>query len=409
MRFTVALAASALAACRPAAPGESGSHVEVVVSASDVRTFGQTASLAVVRDLVVLGDQSVWVLNSVEPLFVGFDPDGNVIREHGAFGGGPTEFGAPTAFVSGNIEGGAWVFDAERHALIEVSQTGPTRAEILLPRDTTLPPTSLFGGRELIGAGLRTGALGEEIVFAKSALPSAGGFLGLWRAIWGATLVAFDPSDASIRPIVSLEEALGDPASVFTIRGDFPPLPFWFRMWAVCGADDLRVYDRLSNQIRIYSAAGSERPPLPLPPPALERATKLQLARVGVGLGMAESGRDVSDTASPEDSVRMARQLASRIEGEPEDLAALLPRYVDFHCAPDGTVWLRRFDIDQGSLIGGPTWLQVTPVGEPREVRLPERFDALRFERDRIWGAQRDVLDVASVAWIPVPPEIRSR
>ena len=42
--------------------------------------------------LEVLPDGEVWILNSVEPFFVGFGPDGDVIGEHGSSGGGPAEY-----------------------------------------------------------------------------------------------------------------------------------------------------------------------------------------------------------------------------------------------------------------------------------------------------------------------------
>ena len=38
-----------------------------------------------------------------------------------------------------------------------------------------------------------------------------------------------------------------------------------------------------------------------------------------------------------------------------------------------------------------------------REVRLPERFDALRFLDSRVWGVYRDGLDVPAVASIGLP------
>ncbi|MFW6085310.1 MAG: hypothetical protein ACODAA_08860, partial [Gemmatimonadota bacterium] len=56
-----------------------------------------------------------------------------------------------------------------------------------------------------------------------------------------------------------------------------------------------------------------------------------------------------------------------------------------------------------GGLEGGPAWLRITPDGDVHEIRLPGRFDALRFTRDRIWGVQRDTLNVASLAWIGLP------
>src|SRR5690606_34806100 len=97
-----------------------------------------------------------------------------------------------------------------------------------------------------------------------------------------------------------------------------------------------------------------------------------------------------------------------RISGTPEQLAQLLPRYVDFHCDEQGTQWIQRFDIESpGSMMtglrGSRRWLRIAPGGEMRSVRLPERFDVFRFTPDRIWGVLRDEVDVASVAWIAVP------
>ncbi|MFH1766215.1 MAG: hypothetical protein ABIF09_18685 [Gemmatimonadota bacterium] len=60
-------------------------------------------------------------------------------------------------------------------------------------------------------------------------------------------------------------------------------------------------------------------------------------------------------------------------------------------------------DLDFGGLQGGPTWLRISSDGEIRKVRLPERFDAFRFTTDRLWGVQRDELDLSSVAWIELP------
>ena len=59
--------------------------------------------------------------------------------------------------------------------------------------------------------------------------------------------------------------------------------------------------------------------------------------------------------------------------------------------------------LDIGGLQGGPSWLRITPDGDVREILLPTRFAPYRFTSDRIWGVQRDELDVASVAWLDLP------
>jgi hypothetical protein len=76
---------------------------------------------------------------------------------------------------------------------------------------------------------------------------------------------------------------------------------------------------------------------------------------------------------------------------------------VDLQCSTDGTLWLRRFDVGRGDLRGGLEWVALRPDGTTREVTIPEGFDAYRFLEDRVLGAQRNALDVASVAWLRLP------
>jgi hypothetical protein len=57
-------------------------------------------------------------------------------------------------------------------------------------------------------------------------------------------------------------------------------------------------------------------------------------------------------------------------------------------------------DLEVGGLRGGPNRLRITSDHEVREVRFPDLFDQFRFTADRVWGVQRDPIDVASVAWI---------
>ncbi|MFH1766216.1 MAG: hypothetical protein ABIF09_18690 [Gemmatimonadota bacterium] len=61
----------------------------LTLTSSDVHVLGSSEAIAEVWDLEALPDGSVWVLNSVEPFFIGFDEQGNVIGRHGTSGGGP--------------------------------------------------------------------------------------------------------------------------------------------------------------------------------------------------------------------------------------------------------------------------------------------------------------------------------
>ena len=117
------------------------------------------------------------------------------------------------------------------------------------------------------------------------------------------------------------------------------------------------------------------------------------------------TGANLEIEMTPSDSAQIINDALQVLSGAPEEYAGLLPRFVDFHCTTEGTRWLRPLDLERGGLAGGPAWLRITSAGEVDEVRLPERFDAYRFTSDRIWGIQRDELNVASPAWVPVPDQ----
>lgn len=200
---------------------------------------------------------------------------------------------------------------------------------------------------------------------------------------------------------MALGDVLEDPSEGFvTTEGGFP---MWYRLWATCGDEHLRIYDRVRNQLRGFTGTGDEFDPVELPPVQLTEVTGRQFAQVVFPLRQAEITGAVGNRLTGDDSARVLNQMARAVRGETHELAAYLPRYVDFRCSDDGTMWLHPIDVEAGGLGGGPTWVRITPDGAAGENRLLERFDALRFTADRIWGVQRDDFDIASVAWIELP------
>lgn len=370
------------------------------LSASEIEVLGTSESLSVVQDLEVLPDGSVWAFNSVEPYFIGFGRDGELLGAHGRPGGGPEEFPMPSAFLTGGWEGEAWVFDLRRHAMIRISRPDAAWAEIPL-RSESLPPGSIRGGMNLLSAAVRTARLGGEIVVPRARPPGDGGMLALRLSLLGADLVAVDPETAGTRTLVTLGDVLDDPS------GDFVPseggFPQWYRLWAPCGENLVRVYDRVRNQLRGFDGSGSEVAPVDLPPVPFTEVSPRQFAGAVFELRQAELTGDVRGRLGDADRQRLLNQMAQGVSGSPRELATYLPHYVDFRCSEDGTMWLHPFDPDAGGLNGGPRWLRISPDGVARDVYLPDRFDALRFSDSRIWGVYRDELDVPSVASIPLP------
>ena len=368
---------------------------------SDVRLLGTSEAIAVVQDMEVLPDGSVWVLNSVEPFFVGFSSSGEMIQAYGREGGGPEEFRAPRGLVSGGIDGEAWVLDVARHSLIKSSNPESGWLENLIPPDS-LRRGTLVQGRDFSDTRVRTASLGNEVILARSTGSLREGVYSFWYSVWGGDLFALNPDAGSVRKVLSLGEILGDPTPVLKQTDGFPPFPVWPRLWSVCWEREIRLYDRLRNEIRGFTPAGHELNPFVLPPVSPTSVTHRQFAKAVLGLAAAEAMGTLGRQVSPEDSLRLLNRLVGEMKGEPEQLRWFLPMYVDMRCSDEGELWLRPFDVEVGGLTGGPNWLRIAPDGTRQEVRLPERFDVFRARSDRLWGVMRDDLDIASIAWIEV-------
>ena len=398
----ILLVAMAVAACGRSGPdAHRATGAALVLDASEVHVVGSSESLAVVEDLQALSDGSIWVLNSSEPFFVRFSGDGEVLQEYGARGGGPEEFLLPAGFVTRTVYGDAWVLDARRHAFIELSRPDSAWNVIRIPSDS-LPPGSLIGGRSLLNNQVRTARLGEEIILPRTGRSLQDGMIAFSAAIWGADLWALEPASGSARRVLALSEVLGDPMAAFGATTEPPPMLLWFRLWAICGGDEIRVYDRLRNEVRGFSPDGAELDAVPLPPIRLTEVAPEQFARAIFAFRQAEMTGEVGSDLSSADSARLISQIVQQSPWDPNQLATVLPRYVDLRCTDEGVLWMQPFDPTIGGLVGGRTWIRVTEAGAT-EVVFPERFDPFQFATDRIWGIQRDELDVASVAWVPAP------
>ena len=392
---------AALAGCDSGGVGVSlGAPIEL--SESPIEVLGGSDALAVVRDLEVSSDGSVWVLNSAEPYFVGFGPDGESRGAHGRSGRGPRDFPMPAGFVTGGWQGEVWALDLVRHAVIRVSRPDADWTEIPL-RSASLPPGTVRGGMSMLGSNVRSARLGREIIVARTSGSMEAGVLNYRFSLLRPDLIAVDPDAGGARTLLAFGEVLDDPSGDFIAsEGGFP---LWYRLWASCGDDLVRVYDRVTNQLRGFDGTGVEARPIDLPPVPFTEVTPRQFAKAVFPIRQAELTGDVWSRLSTEDSLRVLNQAARSVQGEPRELASYLPRYVDFRCSESGTMWMNPIDLDAGGLKGTPVWLRIMPDGAMREVRLPERFDALRFSDTRVWGVYRDELDIPSVASIALPAD----
>ena len=391
----------------PACGGSGGTDASTgdVLRASDLHVVGRSDSIAVVEDLAVLGDGSVWIQNSLEPLFLAFGESGGPTAAHGRLGGGPEEFDGPAGFVAGGLEGEAWTLDRRRNVLVRTSSAEGPWAEIRLPAEG-FPPGSVLGGMSLMATTVRTARLGDELILPRRRGVGEVSPLGYWTTIWNADLVALDPATGQVRTVVRLPEVIGDMGAHFAdVGAGFPPFPFWYRLWAVC-SDEIWLYDLVEDRLRGFAADGTERAPLSLPAPPFTEVTPEEFVRALFDLVAAERTGGVTPGVglmTPADSARLIREAVAGLEGTPEQHAAVLPRYVDLRCGDDGTMWLQPLDLEAGGMRGSPTWLRLTPDGDIARVAFPDRFQPYRFRGGRAWGVLLDDLDVASVAWVGLP------
>lgn len=405
--------AALLAIACDVAPDRTGDDPRslLVLAASDVRIIGASDTIAEYVDLEVLPDGDVWVLNSVEPLFVAFDADGTITRAHGRRGGGPTEFQTPAGFVRGGIDDGVWIYDQGRHTFVEVSHPDDAARPSFAVPAASVPPGSVAGGigwALAAGRPVRTARLGDGVIAPRRADLSDDGVLSYWHSVWAADLVALRPDADSARLVVALADVLGDPSPHFDLAGTSLPFPLWYRLWDVCSGDVIRVYDRVANVVRGFTADGVELEPTPLPPPRRAEITPAEFARATFDVAVLEimgAAGDAPPVLTPADSARITERILSRVDADPAQLANLLPRYTDFRCDENGTQWLQPFDVASGALGGGAVWLRISATGQTREVQFPDGFQPYRFEAGRVWGVQRDAFDVGSLAWIELPVE----
>jgi len=271
--------------------------------------------------------------------------------------------------------------------------------QIDLPRDE-IPPGSVRGGMNIMNQTVRTARLGDELIIPWTTATLQDGLPSYHARLMLADLAALDPRTGAVRDVVSLRDVLDDPSAGFVATdGGFP---LWYRLWAVCG-DHLRVHDRVRNQLRGFTASGEEIEPIDLPAVTLTEVTPREFARAVFPLRQAEVTGAVGTHLTRQDSLRVINEIAERLTGEPRQLAAYLPRYVDFRCSSDDVMWLQPIDLEAGGLEGSRTWLRITAGSGARSVTFPSRFDPIRFVAVRVWGVQRDELDVASIAWIDLP------
>lgn len=379
--------AGLLLACSPGEPSTESPPPGVAIPASEVRVLGTTDAIAGITDVAPAGDAAVWILNEAEPFFVAMTMDGEVTDTWGRQGGGPAELRRPVGLVTDGGTGNVWAYDPARGAVVRVdgSQSDPETIPLTGPRSPGDLPLSFENAGT--GAGrpwLRSGD--DGFLLARG---TGQGALRLWHAV----IVELD-RDGTTEPVFDVGDRLGDPASKYGDASEFLPFP----MWALCHGPSLAIYDPVVNTVRRFSMDGEESGVHALP---TERQLELTPDRVfRMVWGMV---RESAPGGTTPDSAQLHQQLEQTWEEVTAVASKTFPEYADLRCAPDGSLWMERFDPDLGMMGRSPFWIRVTRAGDVGSLVMPEGFTPVRFGSDRIWGIVTDDLGVEAAAWVPYP------
>jgi hypothetical protein len=362
-------------------------NTEVAVSPDSVHTLATLDVVTRVVDLQPTSDGRVWVLNSMAPYFVVLGPNGQVERQFGARGGGPQEFGAPLELVRGSDPSEVWTYDVRRNALIRIS--AGERRELALGDSMPVPSLVSFKGAGINPAAPWLESTKDGFLLSRARVPRDESALHLWNA--DILLIRQNGSEVKADLRMPIADFLGDPASRFGAATILLPYP----LWTVCEDGVVGLYDPLVNTLRRFAETREEIAAAALPE---ERGVQMTPDLV-FEMFYRQFAED-----RPAAQLPPKEEMRSRTEEQNRQFvsssAPTFPEYSDLRCAPDGTLWLRRFDVNNGRLGQGSDWLRFSADGSRMSFALPTTFRTFRIESDRIWGTAKDSLGVESVAWI---------
>ena len=384
--LTIALVACSSGPDRDRAESEGMRGVNVAYDA--IQVLSTPDVVAHVVDLQPTPDGRVWVLNSLAPYFIVVGPDGQIERQFGEQGGGPEEFGLPFALVRGADTADVWTYDVRRNAVIRIS--AGERRDIALPPDSMLAPSIVsFKGAGVVPSAPWLERLGDGFLMARSRVMREESALHVWNA--DIVLVRGEERIVSVDLHTPIADYLGDPSSRYPGATFMLPYP----MWTFCANGTVALYDPLANTIRRFTEERAELEAIALPDERQQPVTPDLLFEMFYR-------RFVEDQPSvqipPQEEMRRLTEESNRQMAS--NSAPSFPEYADLICTPDGALWLRLFDVNNGRLGQGPNWLRVATDGSHTSVALPTAFRAFRIEQDRIWGTVSDSLGVESIAWL---------
>ena len=327
---------------------------------------------AAISGIAALPDGRIAILDGQDQEFRIFSAEGEHLRTIGRAGSGPGEFGmgaGPILVAAGDT---LLIPDLMNQRINRYAPDGePLGSVPMIWQSGGMPMSWLDRSDGGVVTQLRPFAL------PGSDTPASGNDVLELRGPDGMvhdTLMTFE-SGRTVDFSRGAEVTLFAPEPVWTLAGD--RLVFGI-------SDDFRL--------RVYREDGTLERIFTMPFTVRAVTEQDQAALIAVMVAVWE------DFGLPPQAVEMARQTIHFAES--------YPAFSQIRGGPEGTIWVQDVmgisEMKAGDLenfaqspVGSPVWRVFDSEGVLLgEVRMPDRFQPLRFDGDRIFGVQRDEYDV---------------
>jgi hypothetical protein len=406
-------------------PGELFEHPESIGEGA-LQVMGTSSNLAQVVDLAVAPDGTVWLLNAAPPFFVAFDAAGREVAVGGQRGGGPGEFGQPTALV--RLDSGIWSWDTRRGALAKVSgadglSAGSAMLSIPVREPSGAPMrTAVFSEMLLVDARAWVGGRGNEAVLARIPSSTWGNAHYLWEAEFMAVNVTAavtagaagaagtarsGASEAQPVALFASKPHLASPEEKYPGAELFLPLP----LWSQCPDGSMAAYDPVRNALVRVDGSGDPLGSVSLPPAREIQATPDRLFE---DLAPHMLASMPSGQAPPVEEMRA--DFVREFEEVRSQLSRVMPEYRELACTGGSArasslhAWLQLLEIGRSGNAAGGRWLRVSLSGdaeggdaESRVFQMPDSFRPLHFLDGVAWGVSYDDFEVPYLARLGLP------
>lgn len=360
------------------------------IDLADLDSFEANDRLHNVRDLAVARDGHVWAVGGLEPFLHRYSPDGSLVESTGRAGGGPGELRYPQGLSidgAGHLE----VWDQGRRQLLYFTGAGEYAGRYATLELGTAP---VLADLELLSYGrgriLRPWGDGYLLQEPTDQVSST-------RGVSQSVLLVLAETGEVVDTLVDFRDLSAPAHDVLAGAREFVPIP----LWTVCPSGHAAVLDPYRSRLIWFADGSSESrtdsidiPVRPVTDEDIRRwlVHSLELETTQQGIRM--------------DSAQQAQLLTRILESGRGRFGTSTPPAVAMLCDSEDRLWLQQFGTGDDPRGFGREWIVFRSGRTEARYRFPPRFQPFIIRDGRALGVSRDLLDVESVASVPLPDHV---